>query len=75
LLRIVLFVLVGSSFVTGSYGNRLYRARVMRIVAETEGADAAKKGGVSLGAALAALVVVAVLSAVAGMIPAMMAHR
>jgi len=72
LLKIVLVVLVGASFVTGSLGNRLYRARVMRILAETGGADAAKRGGVSLGAALAALVVVAVLSAVAGMIPAMM---
>jgi hypothetical protein len=73
-LKIVLVVLVGASFVTGSLGNRLYRAHVMRIVAETAGADAAKRGGVSLGAALAALVVVAVLSAVAGMIPAMVAH-
>ena len=72
LLKIVLVVLVGASFVTGSLGNRLYRARVMRILAETGGADPAKRGGVSLGAALAALVVVAVLSAVAGMIPAMM---
>jgi len=72
LLKIVLVVLVGASFVTGSLGNRLYRARVMRILAATGGADAAKRGGVSLGAALAALVVVAVLSAVAGMIPAMM---
>jgi len=72
LLKIVLVVLVGASFVTGSLGNRLYRARVMRILAETGGADAAKRGGVSLGAAIAALVVVAVLSAVAGMIPAMM---
>jgi hypothetical protein len=81
LLKVVLFVLVGSSFVTGSFGNRLYRARVLRILAETGGADAdaanaqaAARGGVSLPAALASVVGVVILSAIAGMIPAMLAH-
>ena len=73
LLKIVAIVLIGASFVTGSFGNRLYRAHISRILASGADADAARaRGGVSLGAALAALVVVAVLSALAGMIPAMM---
>ena len=77
LFRIVALSLVGLSFLTGSFGNRLYRAKVARIVAETAGADdeAAKRGGVSLPAALIALVVLVVLSSLAGMIPALLAHR
>ena len=76
LFRIVALSLVGLSFLTGSFGNRLYRAKVERIVAEAAGDDeAAKRGGVSLPAALIAVVVVVVLSAVAGMIPALLAHR
>jgi hypothetical protein len=79
--RIVALGLVALSFATGSFGNRLYRAKVGRIVAETaapdaEGANAcaAARGGVSLPAALAALVVLSVLSALAGMVPALLAR-
>ena len=79
--KIAAVVLIGSSFVTGYFGNHLYRAKIERIVAETtdqdaEGADAraAARGGVSMGAALAALVVVTLLGAVAGMVPALLAR-
>src|SRR3954466_9241942 len=71
-IKIVAIILIGLSFVTGALGNRLYRARVTRILAE--GGDAAARGGVSLGAAIGAFVGLAVLSAVAGMIPAMIGH-
>ena len=67
-----LVVLIGSSFVTGSFGNRLYRAHVLRILAGGSEADAARaRGGVSLPAAIGSFVAVAVLSALAGMVPAM----
>lgn len=81
LFKISVLVLIGLSFVTGGYGNWLYRARVERIVAETVGLDAdaaaareAARGGVSLLAALAALIVLSVLGAIAGMIPLLLAH-
>jgi hypothetical protein len=77
--KIVVLGLIGLSFVTGGYGNRLYRIHVGRIVADTAGLDeaagqaqAAARGGVSLPAALASVVAVAVLSALAGMIPALL---
>jgi hypothetical protein len=77
--KIAAVVLVGLSFVTGGLGNRLYRARVARIVADTAGLDddaaraqAAARGGVSLPAALIAVVGLVVLSALAGMIPALL---
>ena len=79
--RIVALILVGLSFVTGSFGNRLYRAQVNRIVAGTSATDAvaanaqaAARGGVSLPAALGAVVGLAVLSALAGMVPALLAR-
>jgi len=75
LLKIVAAVLIGLSFVTGSFGNRLYRARVTRIVAESAGSDeAAARGGVSLAAALGCVVGLTVLSALAGMVPALLGH-
>jgi hypothetical protein len=81
LVKIVVTALIGLSFVTGGYGNHLYRRQVERIVAETAGPDeeaararAAARGGVSLAAALIAVVGLALLSAVAGMIPALLAH-
>jgi hypothetical protein len=79
LLKIVAGVLIGLSFVTGALGNRLYRTRVSRILAQTSGPDeeaararAAARGGVSLTAALVSVVGLTVLSAIAGMIPAML---
>jgi hypothetical protein len=73
LLKIVAVVLIGLSFVTGSFGNRLYRAHAARIAAASAGPDeAAARGGVSLAAALVCLVGLTVLSAVAGMIPALL---
>ena len=79
LLKIAVVSLIALSFVTGGLGNRLYRARVMRIVAESDGPDEAAafaqakaRGGVSLPAALGALVVLTILSALAGMIPALL---
>jgi hypothetical protein len=75
LIKIVAIVLIGLSFVTGSFGNRLYRARVARIVAESAGPDeAAARGGVSLATALISVVGLTVLSALAGMIPALLGH-
>jgi hypothetical protein len=75
LIKIVAVVLIGLSFVTGSYGNRFYRAHAARIVAESAGPDeAAARGGVSLIAALVCLVGLTVLSALAGMIPALLGH-
>jgi hypothetical protein len=81
LVKIVAAVLIGLSFVTGGFGNHLYRRQVARIVAETPGPDeeaaraqAAARGGVSLPAALIALVVLTLLSALAGMIPALLGH-
>ena len=79
--RVVALTLVGLSFVTGSFGNRLYRMQIERIVAETSASDAeaanaqaAARGGVSLPAALGAVVGVVVLSALAGMVPALLAR-
>jgi hypothetical protein len=78
LFKIVAVVLVGLSFLTGGFGNHLYRKQVARIVAESGGPDdaanakAAARGGVSLAAALIAVVGLAVLSALAGMIPALL---
>ena len=73
LIRIVAGVLIALSFVTGSYGNRLYRAKAERIAAEAATPEAAAaRGGVSLGAAIGAVVVVTVLSSLAGMVPALL---
>jgi len=79
--KIVAFTLVGFSFVTGTFGNGLYRKQVERIVAETAGQDAegakaraAARGGVSLPAAIGALVGLVVLGALAGMVPALLAR-
>jgi len=73
MIRIVAGVLIALSFVTGSYGNRLYRARAERIAAEAPSPEAAAaRGGVSLGAAIGAVVGLTVLSALAGMIPALL---
>jgi uncharacterized membrane protein len=81
LLKIVAGLVIGLSFVTGGFGNWLYRRRIARIVAETTGLDAdaaraqaAARGGISLLAALAALVILTVLTAVAGMIPAFLSR-
>jgi hypothetical protein len=79
LVKIVAVALIGLSFLTGGFGNHLYRKQVARIVAETAGADddaaraqAAARGGVSLPAALIAVVGLTLLSALAGMIPALL---
>jgi hypothetical protein len=81
LIKIVAIVLIGLSFVTGSFGNRLYRTQVARIAAESDGPDAeaaqaraASRGGVSVVAALISVVGLTVLSMVAGMIAALIGH-
>jgi uncharacterized protein YneF (UPF0154 family) len=80
-LRIVMFTLVGLSFLTGTFGNWLYRRQVEQLIARTpavddEAARAAlnEKGGTSLAAAIGAFVGLTVLSLVAGMIPALLAQ-
>jgi hypothetical protein len=76
--KVTVLGLIGLSFLTGGYGNALYRARIERIVADRPSLDghaAAARGGVSWAAALGALVVLGVLSAIAGMVPALLAHR
>ena len=73
--RIAAFGLVGVSFVTGGLGNAAYRRRIERLVAGSETPEQLREsGGVSLGAAIGALVGVTVLSALAGMVPALMAR-
>ena len=75
LLKIVAAVLIGLSFVTGSFGNRLYRARATRIATESaEPGQAAARGGVSLAAAIGCVVGLTLLSVLAGMIPALLGH-
>ena len=80
-LRIVMFTLVGLSFLTGTFGNWLYRRQVEQLVARTAAVDdeasraALKaKGGTSVAAAIGAFVGLTVLSLVAGMIPALLAQ-
>jgi hypothetical protein len=77
LVKIVAIVLIGLSFVTGSFGNRMYRARVARIVAEA-GADEAKataRGGVSLAAAIFSVVGLTIATALSGMVAALVVHH
>lgn len=80
-LRIVMFTLVGLSFLTGTFGNWLYRRHVERLVARTTAGDAeaaraelSAKGGTSLAAAIGAFMGLTLLSLVAGMIPALLAQ-
>jgi len=82
LLRIILFSLVGLSFLSGGFGNWLYRRQVEGRIAETAAMDEAAaraeleaKGGVSLAAAIAAFVGLTILSMIAGMIPALLAQQ
>ena len=82
LLRIILFSLVGLSFLSGTFGNWLYRRQVERRLAETAAMDDAAaraeleaKGGVSLAAAIGAFIGFTILSMVAGMIPALLAQQ
>ena len=77
--RITALLLVALSFVTGYFSNHLYRSQVERIVAESAGLDeaaaqaqVAARGGVSVPAMVAAVVVVGALSALAAMVPAML---
>jgi hypothetical protein len=71
--RIAIFSLIGLSFVTGGFGNLLYRRQIEKLVAGGATPEQLRaRGGVSLGARCAALVGVAVLSALAGMVPAML---
>lgn len=73
--RIAAFGLVGVSFVTGGFGNAAYRRQIARRVAGQETPEQLREsGGVSLGAAIGALVGVTVLSALAGMVPALLAR-
>jgi len=73
--RIAMFSLIGLSFVTGGFGNFLYRRQVEKLVASGATPEQLQaRGGVSLAAMFAALVGVIVLSALAGMIPAMLAR-
>ena len=80
-LRIVMFTLVGLSFLTGTFGNWLYRRHVERLVARTAAGDdeaartaLSQKGGTSLAAAIVAFIGLTVLSLLAGMIPALLAQ-
>ena len=77
--KIAAVILVGSSFVTGYYGNHLYRGKVEGIVAGTAGLDqeaanakAAARGGVSVPAAIGAVVVLTLLTTLASMVPALL---
>jgi hypothetical protein len=81
LLRLILFSLVGLSFLSGTYGNWLYRRQVERRLAATAAMDDAvaraalgAKGGVSLAAGIGAFVGLTILSMIAGMIPALLAR-
>jgi hypothetical protein len=73
--RIAMFSLIGLSFVTGGFGNLLYRRQVEKLVAGGATPEQLRaRGGVSIAATIAAVVGVTVLSALAGMVPAMMAR-
>lgn len=72
--RVVAFSLVGLSFLTGTFGNWLYRRQVDRLVARVPEEELAAKGGVSLAAGIGAFVGLAVLSAIVGMLPALLAQ-
>lgn len=73
--RIAALLLVGLSFLTGGFGNLLYRRQIDKLVAGGSTLEQLRaRGGVSLAAAIAALVGVTVLSMAAGMIPAMLAR-
>lgn len=73
--RIAAFSLVGLSFVTGGFGNLVYRREIEKLIAGTATLEQLRaRGGVSLAAALATFVGVTVLCALAGMIPAMLAR-
>jgi hypothetical protein len=73
--RIAAFSLVGLSMVTGGYGNRIYRRQIEALAAGQATLEQLRaRGGVSLAAALVSVVVVTLLSLVAGMVPAMMAR-
>jgi hypothetical protein len=73
LFRIVAFSMVGLSFVTGGFSNLLYRRQIEKLVAGPATLEQLRaRGGVSLAAAIASFVGVTVLSALAGMIPAML---
>jgi hypothetical protein len=72
--RIAAFSLVGLSFVTGGFGNLLYRRRIERLAASPLALEQLRaRGGVSLVAAFAALIGVTALSALAGLVFAMLA--
>jgi hypothetical protein len=73
--RIAAFSLVGLSFVTGGFGNLLYRRRVEALAAGPATLEQLRaRGGVSLAAAFAALIGIAVLGALAGMVFEMLTH-
>ena len=73
--RIAAFGLVGVSFVTGGFGNAAYRRQIERRVAGSQTPEQlAAAGGVSLGAAIGALVALTLLSMAAGMVPALLAR-
>jgi len=70
--RIAAFSLVGLSFVTGAFGNLLYRRQTEKLVAGPASLEQLRaRGGVSLVLAIAALVVLTVLSMAVGMLPAL----
>jgi len=70
--RIAALSLVGLSFVTGAFGNLLYRRQAEKLVAGPASLEQLRaRGGVSLVLAIAAAVVLTVLSMVVGMLPAL----
>jgi hypothetical protein len=73
--RAAAFLLIGLSFVTGGFGNFLYRRQIEKLVAGPATLEQLRvRGGVSLAAAIAAFVGVTVLSMLAGMVPALLAR-
>lgn len=70
--RVAAFSLVGLSFVTGSFGNLLYRKQTEKLAAGPASLEQlGARGGVSLAVALAAFVGMTALSMVVGMLPAL----
>jgi len=73
--KIAAFSLIGLSFVTGGFGNPLYRRQVEKLVAGPATLEQLRaRGGVSIAATILSVVVVTVLSLLAGMIPALLAR-
>jgi TIR domain/Protein of unknown function (DUF2628) len=78
LFRVTAFFVVGLSFVTGGYGNKLYRTQIERLVAGTAGMareeavqHLRRRGGTSVPGLIGSIVAILLLGALAGLVLAL----